>query len=773
MLFRNFTVASIAVEMYYIENILYCPRLRSALKQLFNKNNYPFYSSQKQVRMKYFMFTFLLSAGILQAQERLQDTTKIEPLQEVYLKAVRVDADSPITHSNLSKEDLAKRNLGQDIPVLLNYLPGVVTTSDAGAGVGYTGIRVRGSDATRVNVTINGIPYNDSESQGTFWVNLPDFASSVESLQLQRGVGTSTNGSGSFGASLNIETDRSAKQAYGQIANSYGSFDTWKHSAKFSTGLLNDHVEISGRLSKIKSDGYIDRAASDLKSYFLQGSYKSDNTFIKALAFGGREITNQSWFGIDEQTLNTNPRFNPAGIYTDEDGTVRFHQNQVDDYDQDHYQVIWNQRYNNNWSTSATLNYTKGSGFFEEYKEDAALDFHGLLPVTIDGETTTESDLVRRRWLENNFYALSANMHYKDENWDTTTGVFYSYYQGLHFGEVIWANYFTGANLGDRYYNGTGDKHEFTAFSKATYQLTNSLSFFGDLQLRVVNYKTAGLTSDKVNMLVNESYEFFNPKFGASYTLNKENQFYFSYGRASREPRRSDFEEGVFTPEKLDDYELGWRFVSDKVSLNTNLYYMDYKDQLVLTGQLDDSGGFIRETSGNSYRAGLEIEADVTVLKQLHIRPNVALSSNKNRDFTSSRDGELVNLGTTNISFSPSFIAGNSIDFTPSKNLQVSLLSKYVGSQYLGNIDRKTSKLDAYFLNDFNVNYTITKLPFADTLVLSGLVNNIFDVKYVSNGYFFTYDDDFSTPGTVTTIEGAGFYPQAGINFLVGATLTF
>jgi len=723
--------------------------------------------------MKYYAFIFLLSAGILQAQEKLQDTTKIQALEQVYLNGVRVAADSPITHSNLTKQDLAKRNLGQDIPVLLNYLPGVVTTSDAGAGVGYTGIRVRGSDATRVNVTINGIPYNDSESQGTFWVNLPDFASSIESLQLQRGVGSSTNGSGSFGASLNIDTDRSSKEAFAQIANSYGSFDTRKHSVKFSTGLLNDRVEISGRVSNITSDGYIDRASSDLKSYFLQGSYKTDNTFIKALVFGGREVTYQSWFGIDEQTLSTNPTFNPAGMYSDEDGTVRFHQNQVDDYDQDHYQLIWNERYNNNWSTSATLNYTKGSGFFEEYKEDASLDFHGLLPITIDGETSAESDLVRRRWLENNFYALSANAHYKDENWDTTTGVFYSYYQGLHFGEVIWATNFTGPNFGDRYYSGTGDKHEFTTFSKASYKINNSWSVFGDLQMRIVNYKTAGLTSDKVNMIVDEQYEFFNPKFGASYSLNQGNQLYVSYGRASREPRRSDFEQGVFTPEILDDYELGWRFTGKNNTLSANLYYMDYKDQLVLTGQLDDSGGFIRETSGNSYRAGLEVEGDFKVLQQLHVRPNIALSSNKNKDYTTSRDGALVNLGTTNISFSPSFIAGNSIDYSPKQNLQIALLSKYVGEQYLGNIDSQTSKLDAYFLNDFSVNYTITKLSFAKSLVLQGLVNNIFDVKYISNGYFYTYDDDFSTPGTVTTIEGAGFYPQAGINFLVGATLTF
>ena len=344
-----------------------------------------------------------------QDNTNVQDSTQLETLEQVLVKAVRVAADSPITHSNLTKEDLAKRNLGQDLPILLNFLPSVVTTTDAGAGVGYTGIRVRGSDATRVNVTINGIPYNDSESQGTFWVNLPDFTSSVESLQLQRGVGTSTNGSGAFGASLNIASDGISNDAFAQFSNTYGSFETWKHTAKFSTGLLKDHFEFSGRLSKITSDGYVDRATSDLRSYFLQGAYKKDGTLLKALAFGGREVTYQAYFGIDAATLESDRTFNPAGLYTDADGNIQFYENEVDNYAQDHYQLFWSQRYNNNWSSTFSVNYTYGRGYFEQYKEDADLGFHNIDPITIGGETIETGDLIRRRWLNNNYYAANAS----------------------------------------------------------------------------------------------------------------------------------------------------------------------------------------------------------------------------------------------------------------------------------------------------------------------------------------------------------------------------
>ena len=707
----------------------------------------------------------------LSAQEKVQDSTKVQILEEVLVQSIRVNADSPITHSNIDKAALAKTNLGQDIPVLLNYLPSVVTTTDAGAGIGYTSIRVRGSDATRVNITINGIPYNDSESQGTFWVNMPDFASSIENLQLQRGVGTSTNGSGSFGASINILSDAISEKAYGEIGLAGGSFNSQKYNVKFSTGLLNDHIELSGRLSKISSDGYIDRATSDLKSYFLQGAYVNDNTLIKALVFGGKEKTYQAWYGIDAETLETDRTFNPSGIYTDEEGNVKFYDNETDNYSQDHYQLFWNQKIHNYWTTSLGLNYTYGRGYYEQYKEDQDFDFYNLDPISIGDEIINTTDLIRRRWLDNDYYVVNANVNYKKDQLDVSAGAFYSHYDGDHFGEVIWAQYASNSEIRDRYYEGNGAKNEFTVFAKATYNINDQWSAYGDLQGRFISYKTSGITSDKVPLEVDEDYNFFNPKAGLTYELSQENQLYASYGRAHREPNRSDFENGITKPEKLDDYELGWRFAAKKTKVSTNFYFMDYKDQLVLTGAIDDVGAPIRATSGKSYRLGLEIDAIFSIFDNFRILPNIALSTNKNKDFVAPIDGDFTNLGTTNISFSPSVIAANKIEYEPIKNLQLGLYSKYVGKQYMGNVDSDVSQLEAYFINDFNISYTLNNIPFLREIVLTGLVNNIFNVKYVSNGYYYTYDDTFSVPGVTTTVEGTGYYPQATINFLIGAII--
>lgn len=696
-----------------------------------------------------------------------------ESLEEVLVQSVRVSADSPITHTNMTKEEIRERNLGQDIPILLNFMPNVVSTSDAGNGVGYTGIRVRGSDASRVNVTLNGIPYNDQESQGTFWVNLPDFASSTENLQLQRGVGTSTNGSGAFGASLNILTDGVSEEAYGEVGNSFGSFNTRRHNVKFSTGLLNDRIEISGRLSKINSDGYIDRAFSDFTSYFLQAAYKDETTLIKAITFGGHNITYQSWFGVDRETLNTNRTFNPAGQFVDQFGNTRFYDNEVDNYMQDHYQLHWNQKLDRNWTSNVGLNYTYGRGYFEQYRQNANMEFHGITPVVIGGETINQTDLIRRRWLDNDYYVINTNLNYLDNEWDITMGAFYSYYTNDHFGEVIWSRFASTNEIRDRYYDGNGTKQEATFFAKATHRLNNQWSVYGDLQGRFVNYKTTGITSSLENLLVDQDFSFLNPKAGATYQASKENQLYVSYGRANREPRRTDFEEGITKAEQLDDYELGWRYDSPSVKVSTNVFYMDYKDQMVLTGQLDDVGAPIRETSGESYRLGLEVEADIKFSRMFSTRPNLSLSRNKNRNFSAELNGELVNLGTTNISFSPDVVAANMLMFHPTEQFQLGLLSKYVGSQFMGNIDSPTSKLDSFFTNDLNIVYEIKNVGFFKSILLNALVNNIFDVRFESNGYFFMFDDTWSEPGVTTTIEGAGFYPQAGINFLVGATFLF
>jgi len=751
-------------------------------KNHFSKSNYSawrfnsdFLNNISRIKNLFaFLALFALSVSVF-SQEKQQDSTKTEILDEVLVKAVRVEATSPITHSNVTKQQLAKRNLGQDIPVLLNYLPSVVTTTDAGAGVGYTGIRVRGINAQSTNVTINGIPYNDAESLGTFWVNLGDFASSVESLQLQRGVGTSTNGSGAFGASINVLTDAVSNEANGEISNSFGSYNTRKHTVKFSTGLLNNHFELAGRLSQIASDGYIDRASSDLKSYFLQASYVDNNTLIKAIAFGGKEVTYQSWNGLEDLDLLENNRtFNTAGMYTDDEGNTRFYDNEVDNYNQDHYQLHWNERYNNNWSTNLGLNYTYGRGYFEQYKEDEDFADYNLEEITIGGETVNTTDLIRRRWLDNDFYVVNASANYKKDALNMTFGSSYSNYDGDHFGEIIWAQYASNSEIGDRYYEGNGRKKDFSTFVKATYRLNDKVSLYGDLQLRNVDYKTSGLTSDRVPFNVDENYSFFNPKAGITYKLNDENNFYFSYARANREPNRDDFENNeTVKPEQLNDFELGWRHITEKFRININGYYMLYNEQLVLTGNIDNVGNPIRTNSGDSYRLGLEVEATVKLTDKFLVQPNFTVSSNKNKETVASIDGELVNLGKTNISFSPEFVAANAIVFQPKESFQVSFLSKYVGEQFMGNTDAKASKLDSYFINDFNIVYEIKMNSIFKSVVLSGLVNNVFGVKYISNGYYYAYDDTWSVPGSTTTIEGAGYYPQATTNFLVGATLKF
>lgn len=701
-----------------------------------------------------FLSSFLLFSLATLAQEKTKDSTRVNQLDEVLVSAIRVNSKTPVSFSNLSKKEIQNRNLGQDIPILMNYMPSVVTTSDAGNGVGYTGIRVRGTDATRVNVTINGIPYNDSESHGTFWVNMPDFASSLQSVQLQRGVGTSTNGSGAFGASLNMLTDSYSEKASGEISNSFGSFNTRKHTVKFSTGLLNDHFEIAGRVSTLNSDGYIDRASSDLKSYFLQGTYVGTTTLIKALAFGGNEKTYQSWNGIDGETLLTNRTFNSAGIFTDEAGQTRFYDNETDNYQQDHYQLHWNEKLATNWNTNLAFHYTKGKGYYENYKEDGEVANYGL--SLISGTTTNSSainttDLIRQKWLDNDFYGTTFSANYQSNKLDFIFGGSYNKYEGNHFGKVIWARYAGPSELGDRYYEDRATKTDGTAFAKANYQVNDQWSLFGDLQIRNVNYKA----NSNETGVVNDTFSFFNPKAGLNYTVNSKNNVYFSYARANREPNRTDYEGGNVKPEKLNDFELGWRYLSDKVQLNTNFYYMAYQDQLILTGTLDDVGNPIRSNSEKSYRLGVEMDAAIVLSSTFSLRPNLTLSRNKNIDLAVSGQ----NYGTKDISYSPSVIAGNSFIYKPTEGLQIIWLQKYVGQQYMNNIESPEAKLADYFINDLNVTYEIKPKSVFKSIVFKGLVNNIFDKKYISNGYMW---DIYPY-----------YYPQAGTNLLAGITLLF
>lgn len=695
------------------------------------------------------------------SQETKKDTTKVTELKEVMVSSVRAKDKNPITYTNVSKEEIAPRNLGQDVPVLLQYLPSVVSTTDAGNGVGYTYMRVRGSDGSRINVTLNGVPFNDSESQGTFFVNLPDFASSLESVQLQRGVGTSTNGAGAFGASLNMATKSYQEKAYAEISNSFGSFNTRKHTLSFGTGLHNN-FEINGRISNIASDGFIDRATSNMFGYFFNANYVKESTLIKFLAFGGKEKTYQAWYGIeDPEKLRNDRTFNPAGMYFDEFGNMKFYNNETDNYWQNHFQLHWTEKWSENWISNAALHYTIGKGYFEQYKEDEDLTDYNL--PAFNGNSI--SDLVRKRWLDNDFFGATFSLNYKTAKTDLLFGGAANRYLGLHYGEVVWTqNYIPNPN---RYYDNFGNKDDVNFYTKASYNLTNKLNLFTDLQYRMVFYDATSVKFDAVK----DTFRFFNPKAGLNYQLNDKNALYGYFGIANKEPRRDDYESGAIKPERLFDYELGWKYNTKKVKLYANAFYMRYNDQLVLTGDLNDVGAPIFTNSGKSYRLGLEVESTIALTDKLILNPNFTLSQNKNEDFYYEINGVVQNLGNTNIAYSPNFIFGNRFSYLPVKGLQLSLLSKFVGEQYMGNIDSDVSKLDSYFINDFNFSYDWKINKGIKSIVFSGLVNNIFNVEYESNGYFYTYDDDSS--GSTITYGGAGYYPQAGINFLFGLSLKF
>ena len=734
----------------------------------------------------YFGFLAMILPTLSLAQTTaVQDSIPEIQLEEVKLAGLRIDEDQPFSFSNVDKEELASRNLGQDLPIMLNYLPGVVTTSDAGAGIGYTGIRVRGSDATRVNVTINGIPYNDAESQGVYWVNMPDFTSSVSSLQIQRGVGTSTNGSGAFGASINLLTDEVSQNAYAEIANTVGSFNSLKHTLKFSTGLLNNHFEVSGRLSKITSDGYVERASSDLKSYFLQAAFQDENTLIKALVFGGHEITYQSWFGVDKNTLDTNRQYNPAGEIYDDNGNLEGHyDNQEDNYRQDHYQLHWNQKIDPYTSFSLGFNYTYGRGYYEEYKDlwfeqninfssDNNFSYLGLKPLNIGGSTVDATENIVRKWLDNDYYVATFSINRQKGNTEWNVGALYSSYVGDHFGELIFAHYAPSISPRHRFYENQGNKKEGNVYAKVNHRFNDRISGYLDLQYRGISYTADGKLKGPEPINIDENYGFFNPKAGLVYTLNPNNKFYISFARAHREPSRADFENGNPKPEELNDYELGWRFKSEKASLLVNFYAMDYTNQLALTGALDDVGTPIRENVGKSSRLGIELEGTFALGNRWTWQPNITFSRNRNQDFYFQRNGILTALGDTHLSFSPAVVAGNIIAFQPSSNWKIALLTKHVGEQYMGNIDSETSKLEAYSVSDLNINYRILPKSLFKEMNISLLLNNPLGTKYVSNGYFYTFDDDYSIPGITTTIEGAGYYPQAQFNFLAGISLGF
>lgn len=693
--------------------------------------------------------------------------------EEFIVSATRASATTPTTFQTIDKVDLAKRNLGQDIPILLNFTPSVVTNSDAGAGIGYTSMSIRGSDQSRINVTVNGIPMNDAESHGVFYVNMPDFASSVDNIQIQRGVGTSTNGAAAFGASLNIQTDTRQDDPYAEISNSVGSFNSWKHTVKAGTGLLNNHFAVDARLSKITSDGYVDRAFSDLKSFFVSAGYYSENHVVKLNVFSGKEQTYQAWWGLPESKLEDDRTFN---YYT--------YDNETDNYQQDHYQLIYTGKIGSNWKTNAALHYTYGRGYYEQYREDDDFESYGLSNVQIGDETIFSTDIIRRRWLDNDFFGGIASVNYisDDGKWDVIFGGGANRYDGDHFGEIIWARIAGATNIRNRYYDNNAVKDDRNIFLKATHEISPGLNLFGDLQVRGIDYTFFGVNDDQRIVDGNQTYTFFNPKFGLSYERSNGQVLYASYAVANREPKRSDFTDNPITeipkPERLNDIEVGVRAQKGKFNYNANFYYMDYKDQLILTGQINDVGAYIRENVANSYRAGIELSGAYKVSKTLTLGGNLTLSQNKIKAFTEYVDDysteefrqEAFTYDNTDIAFSPNTIASAIIEFNPIENLSLNWMSKYVGKQFLDNSANDNRSLDSFFTNDIRISYQVQP-RFFKSLELNLLVNNIFNEMYEPNGYTFSY----FVPGDSgrDLITENYYYPMAGTNFMLGLNLKF
>ncbi|KYG83290.1 TonB-dependent receptor [Roseivirga echinicomitans] len=718
------------------------------------------------------------------------DLTKLE---SVVVTGTRASEKTPTTFSEVSKEEIEQQNLGQDLPFLLNWTPSVVVTSDAGAGVGYTGIRIRGSDGARINVTINGIPVNDSESQGTFWVNMPDLATSTDNVQVQRGVGTSTNGAGAFGGSINIATNNLSQDAEASINTSVGSFNTQKYNGVFKTGLLENNFAFEGRLSNISSDGYIDRASSDLSSYYLSGGYYGKKTILKLITFAGKERTYQSWYGtpeakikndaagIDAVIANNGLSAEQAANLRNSGRTYNFYdyRNQVDDYKQAHYQAHFSHQINEPLSFNTSLHYTKGAGFFEEYKANEDFADYGLNNVTVGATTIESTDLIRRRWLDNDFYGVTYGLNYETENLQANFGGAYNEYKGDHFGEIIWAEYASNSRIGDRYYESTSEKTDFNNFVKVNYQANDKINLYGDLQVRTVNYASRGNDNDLKAFDFDNQYSFFNPKLGLTYQLNANANAYISFARANKEPNRSDIIDAPTgadpKSEQLNNLEVGYRVNKSKFAFEANYYLMDYKDQLVLTGEVNDVGSSIRTNVADSYRMGIELQAGVELIRGLELNANLTLSENKIKNFEEvlydygaafDEYNEVRNNYTdADISYSPSVIAGGQLTYKPTSGLSLSLLSKYVGDQYLDNTSNENRKIDAFFINDFRVNYSI-KPSFVKELTLNLLVNNIFNVEYESNGYTFGYFG-----GANYEVRENYLYPQAGTNFLLSLGL--
>lgn len=744
-------------------------------------------------------FCGIVSGGMAQSSQ-----TDTLALEQVEVLATRAQSNTPVAYTNLSKKQIEAVNHGLDMPFLLSTTPGVLVTSDAGAGVGYTSIRVRGTDATRINVTSNDIPMNDAESHSIFWVNTPDLASSLADIQVQRGVGTSTNGAGAFGASINMRTQRFSPVPFAELSGSFGSFNTHKETFKVGSGLLGNHWAFEARVSNIGSDGYRDRATSSLQSFYGQAGYFSNNASVRFIAFGGKEDTYHAWDGISRDMLETDRTYNPNGEIKRDGKVVGFYKDQKDIYKQYNYQLIWEQRITPQWTWNLGLHYTDGYGYYQEYKNARTLREYGLEPydvVTFDDQhdeyvvtTVKKSSLVRKKVLDSGFGGGVFSLRYGGDRLHATLGGGFNRYVNDHSGNVIWVENYSGPlDPNHEYYRNRAEKNDFNIYAKGNYTIWRGLSAYADLQYRHIGYTIEGVndkwdwTASPEHMQtldVDETFDFFNPKAGLNWQINANHRTYASFGVAHKEPTRNNYNDGPLTvhpkAERLLDWELGYAYSSGRWTAGINLYYMKYKDQLVLNGKLNEIGELMAENVPDSYRMGIELTAGVKITDWLRWDINGALSRNRIRDYVgyvSDYDAEwndlwtqtAINKGSTTIAFSPSFI-GNSIISFNYRGFAASFISQYVSRQYLDNFQNKEDSLDPYFVSNLEASYTF-KLPHIKAITAGVSIYNLFGARYENNGYSQTaavYDGD-----NYTLVSSPMFYPMAGTNLLVHLTFKF
>lgn len=683
----------------------------------------------------------------------------------VIVKGTRANKKDPIVYSQISEMEINSGNRTQDIPYLLNMTPSMVVTSDAGTGIGYTGLRIRGTDPSRINVTVNGIPYNDSESHDVYWVDIPDFISSVDNIQIQRGIGTSTNGAAAFGANINIQTKSLSAEPYAELHSTLGSFNTLKNTVSAGTGLMNDHFTADFRLSNLSSDGFIDRAFAKMNSVYFAVGWYSKKSILKATVFTGHELTYQAWGGVPAEMLENNRTYNP---YT--------YENEVDDYQQNHFQLHWSYQFSHDLNFNMALHHTSGNGYYEQFKEDQDFADYLINPIVNETDTIFSTDLVRRKWLDNKFSGAVYNLSYSLNNLDVYVGGGWNQYDGDHFGRIIWAQYASNSTPDDDYYFSNGLKTDFNNFIKANYSLGKKINLFADIQYRMIDYTIDGRDDDQRDLSQYHKYNFFNPKGGLVYTPAKNHRLYGSVAVGNREPKRSNFTDArpdqVIKPEQMIDFEGGYGIKSNKLTTSVNLYYMDYKDQLVLTGEINDVGSPIMVNVSDSYRTGIEFEMTWNPANNLLWGVNASISKNKILSFDEYVDDwdtwgqQLVSLEETDLAFSPNLIAASRLEWKPLTGMTMRLDSKYVGEQYLDNTSSQNRMLDAYFLNDFMISY---ERPFRSikNVRIFVEVKNLLNHQYESNAWVYSYFYQGARSQMV------GYYPQAGRNYLIGLSLSF